>query len=90
MWKAVKKNLKNKTLFTRCLYETMRQKFNTVCNSSHDAGSMSVLGFVLFSYLNFTLIILLTSLSQSKCFDIRLTVYNETLIRLRVHTAPRR
>ncbi len=31
-----------------------RYKMNTVCNCSHDAGSMSVLSF--FSYLNFTLI----------------------------------
>ncbi len=32
-----------------------RHKMNTVCNGSHDAGSMSV-SSLFFSYLNFTLI----------------------------------
>ena len=34
-----------------------RHKTNTVCNCSHDAGSMSVSSLLLFCYLNFTLII---------------------------------
>ena len=63
-----------------------RHKMNTVCDCSHDAGSMFV-SSLFFSYLNFTLITVDNIYHSQNVSSNR----NETCTRLcHVHTAPRR